>query len=112
MIGREIEHRNGYNYRDLGQLLQVITIVLLVATFISFIGVYLTEINNINKFKATKETVNQLKENNSKDYEKATIGREVIQMNQWLNKTKYWAKNPILKDFYPNEILKLKRIKY
>ena len=62
------------------------------------------------EFYAVRDTIKEFRLENPK-HENIALILKAAESNQWLKKSQYWASKPLLKMFWPQEILELKPIK-
>lgn len=68
--------------------------------------------NAMLRFESARATLLAARENTDiSDLELATIQRDVLECNQWLASTQYWAANPWTSWFHRSAVLKLKAIR-
>jgi len=66
----------------------------------------------IQRFYAAETTLQTARTNPAiSALELAAIQQQVVDCNQWLAESQYWAKNPFTNWFYPSQVLKLNPIK-
>lgn len=64
----------------------------------------------IKEFESTRLTIQQQRDNNVSEIERAALIKEIIDHNQWLAREQYWAKSLWLNWYYDKAILDLKPI--
>ena len=91
-----------------GCIAALVSVVVVIFVFINPIGVQA----EIIAFNETARTLEAARLNpNISPLELAAIQQKVIEMNQWLAGSQYWAKHPLTNWFWPKEIFKLKPIR-
>ena len=86
--------------------------IILAVTILAGITCYMGDMSNLQSFKATKETVYQLRNKNNIDFEKATLSRDIIEANNWLARKQYWESKFWFGATIPNEVMELEKITY
>lgn len=67
---------------------------------------------DIQAFNSVRETVSIARENPEiSQFELAALQHKIIEKNQWLRRSKYWAKHSLTNWFYPRDIFKVQPIK-
>jgi len=83
--------------------------------FISIIALPITRLEvraEMAQFIQTQATITAARAEFSVDpVELAAIQHKIVEMNEWLAETKFYASNPWLAPYYPKEVLKLEMIK-
>jgi len=90
----------------------LVLMIFLVAILVFVLGInQLCEIGNLQKFKATKLSVENARASDVSQFELATMQNEIIERNSWLATNQYFQKNPITSWFVPRSIKFLTPIK-
>lgn len=86
--------------------------IILAGVILAGVVCYMEDTSNLQSFKATKETVYQLRNKNNIDFEKATLSRDIIEANNWLARKQYWESKFWFGATIPNEVMELEKINY
>jgi len=69
-------------------------------------------VGKIQRFNSTQLSLSSARENNDISViELAAIQRDVVECNQWLAESQYWAANPLTSWFVPASVMGLKPIR-
>lgn len=96
-------------YDTLGFCLVIIFIIVFMVTAIAWPVKYYEFISDINKFKATQQTISESRKDMD-SIERATLTQKIIEQNQWLANMKYWNKT-IFDQAIPDEVDKLEMLR-
>lgn len=97
-------------FDGIGFVLTIISGAILTLALILLPASYYSTKSDIQEYYSIKQTINEARQNNISEVERAALTQKIVEVNQWLTSTKYWN-NSIFDIYYPDEIEDLKPLK-
>lgn len=88
----------------------IILLLIVLGNFIALSGARASTRADVRQFEASRATIEQQRNDSLSSFERVQLTQLIVQKNEWLAKSQFWATNPWQNWYYDQSILTVKPI--